>query len=556
MGFTPCGVAFGALRKCYTAPCNFHADEVAGGNFIRWYRVHPDTPIYQGLTVFTPGSDVPDREPTGPFEQTGNGRTTRLKHNGFNYSSFPGISVDGDAQDFRGRSPLSKHFAGGELIAPLECVGPERLLATMELDGAFPVVKELAAVEFDATIVVVNCPCCAKKNSPTTLKIIFSGPDFPGFEPILLSADLTIAFPGCIWTFPDFMIGDMTVTGNIHAKGADQGKLFVTLIMYTVGPFTVHYQLDSVELDNFHCTPFRFDAVPLLDGAPAKHLHIKGWGDGQIEFAALELGASEVTYVESLAAALELDAAIGAEVMAAALELAAAAADPVEHLAAAVELDATETSPPPWALIAHAKTADNVNGGSTSAIDTTGGDLLIFTAAWYGPGGNPTPTDNKSNTWIGVAFIVQGELKIGMWYAKNATCGSGHTFSMLGFGTAPSAQVQAWHGSDLTSPLVLDDNNQGTSGSGVAYLDEPSIDPTNPDELFAASLGLGGGAQGGDASIDEGYTITDQSNYTSGTNEGGALAWAIKSAATSPRWSWPNSSVPVRACILASFKHA
>lgn len=128
-------MAFGALRKAYSAPCKFHADEVAGANRIRWYKVPDDRQVYDGLTVFTPQVDTDTKTIGGPFEKQGPGRFVRRFEPGFDYDHFPGLGVDGDAQDFLGKSPLAKHFIDDELIAPLDCVGIECLRAGLALGG-------------------------------------------------------------------------------------------------------------------------------------------------------------------------------------------------------------------------------------------------------------------------------------------------------------------------------------------------------------------------------------------------------------------------------------
>ena len=115
-------MAFGAVRKAYSAPCKFHADEVAG-NRINWYRVPSDRQVYDGLHVFHPRVDVDSKSITGLFEKEGPGRFVRQFEPGFDVYGFPGTHVDGDAQDFLGKSLVAKHFFEGELIAPLACVG-------------------------------------------------------------------------------------------------------------------------------------------------------------------------------------------------------------------------------------------------------------------------------------------------------------------------------------------------------------------------------------------------------------------------------------------------
>lgn len=553
VGFTPCGVAFGALRKCYTAPCNFHSDEVAGDNFIRWYRVKPGTPIYPHLTVFTPGSDVPDSQPTGPFEQTGNGRFLRAKHNGFNYSSLPGIAVDGDAQDFRGRSPLSKHFLDGDLIAPLECVGPERLLALLELDAqpTPEAASELASIELDGDF----------HNAPYFGFDCFDAGRMK--KDVEYVIDVTATFSNILY-FP------------LHA-GYDY-KLFLEL---SGGFGTWHYVLSRghdcetmvTDVDSGIVGNGTYDRVVKVpsDSTDKKYtIFVARSGFGTFtmtthyirldadRFAGLELDATAATVEVLHRAAIELDAiqsTVTNEL--AAVELTAVEADAgvAEELAAAVEVTAIEADPNPWELIAHTKTGLGLDGGTSAAIDTTGADLLVFAVESYSGGALPSVSDSKGNTWTPTDSFTNGEIRVRIWWAQNATVGSGHTFTVSGTTVAAAGQVQAWKGSKLTDPRDVFAETHNTSGSGVAYLDNTYIVTWQPFELVVCAIGLGGGAQGGDATADDGFTVTDQSQYSSGLNEGGALAYAIKGANGTVRWSWPNSSVPVRSSLYVSFEN-
>lgn len=109
IGFDPCGCAFGAVRKPYSAKCNFFADSLAGPNRINWYIVPDGTPIYDGITPFWPRVDVPDDQADTVFEQEGPGRTVRTFDWMIAFVPPAPHGVHGDAQDFLGLSPSDKY---------------------------------------------------------------------------------------------------------------------------------------------------------------------------------------------------------------------------------------------------------------------------------------------------------------------------------------------------------------------------------------------------------------------------------------------------------------
>jgi hypothetical protein len=113
IGFSPCGTAFGALRKAYSARCNFFADDSSLTNRISWYLVPDDTPVYDQATVFFPRVDDHDGTGPSPFEETGPGRLVRTFDDGADVWGYPKDHVDGDFQDFHGDSPKKKYWVDG-----------------------------------------------------------------------------------------------------------------------------------------------------------------------------------------------------------------------------------------------------------------------------------------------------------------------------------------------------------------------------------------------------------------------------------------------------------
>lgn len=118
VGFSPCGVAFGAMQRCYSAPCRFYADDSVRTNRINWYFVANDTLRFEGRTVFTPRIDDSDAPPDLLTEPTGIRQPLRsYAGEGVNRWGTLGVHVDGDEQDFLGESPRSKYAPLGGIPA-------------------------------------------------------------------------------------------------------------------------------------------------------------------------------------------------------------------------------------------------------------------------------------------------------------------------------------------------------------------------------------------------------------------------------------------------------
>jgi len=110
IGFSPCGIAFGAVRKTYSAPAKFFVDDNPGANRIFWYWVPDDTPHYEGWTVFHPRVDTPPNEATSTHEREGLGREIRTFDDGDTFTQvLPLHGVHGDASDFAGTSNKNKY---------------------------------------------------------------------------------------------------------------------------------------------------------------------------------------------------------------------------------------------------------------------------------------------------------------------------------------------------------------------------------------------------------------------------------------------------------------
>lgn len=194
-----------------------------------------------------------------------------------------------------------------------------------------------------------------------------------------------------------------------------------------------------------------------------------------------------------------------------------------------------------FAIVAHT-VAGSPNGANvtTSAINTTGADLIVIAVATFG--GLIDPSDNKSNTYT--ALTGQGGgggYGVQLFYLHAPTVGSGHTFSV----SASSFQaicVIALSGS-AASPF---DQESGSAGS----VQPGSITPAEDNEILITCLTT---SDAGAQTIDGGFTTdgTYQAGST-GNNVGLAVAYLIQTTATAKNPSWDPANGPRVA--MATFK--
>src|SRR5258708_3690000 len=110
-------------------------------------------------------------------------------------------------------------------------------------------------------------------------------------------------------------------------------------------------------------------------------------------------------------------------------------------------------------LVISSAVAGGANGGTTAAVDTSGANLLV---AYVITQGAVTVSDSKSNTWSALTNSVNGFLNGQFFYAKGATTGTGHTFTVSGSSSVSVIQVNAYSGADTVSPF----DQQAVNNSG------------------------------------------------------------------------------------------
>jgi hypothetical protein len=199
-----------------------------------------------------------------------------------------------------------------------------------------------------------------------------------------------------------------------------------------------------------------------------------------------------------------------------------------------------------FSLIAHVGGELGTNGGTSTAINTTGADLLVVSISYYTGGTLTSLTDSTGGTWVQIVAASANIRGAVLYYLKNAGAGhtsSTHTITVAGTGIFAGTDFAAFSGSDLTAPLDQSSSANGTTTPGTPG----SITPTVNNELVISSVAVGVGTP----SVGSGMALLEA--YADGTNVGGGMAYLIQTsaAAINPSWSYTSGDNGV---TVASFK--
>lgn len=205
-----------------------------------------------------------------------------------------------------------------------------------------------------------------------------------------------------------------------------------------------------------------------------------------------------------------------------------------------------------WSLIAHRADSSLNSILTTTAIDTSGANLILIGISQFNGVAAATISDSKSNTWTGLTAKSTTSLTYArIYYCVNPTVGSGHTFSAdNGDVIAGTLMIQAWSGANAT-PFDVENGSTNTSSNSAAT---GSVTPSQNDSLIASVLSAGDSTSG--YSIDSSLTISDSVNHTPGVTEGAAFAYYNQptAGAINPTWSWTGAQQNSE--VIAAFKPA
>ncbi len=200
-----------------------------------------------------------------------------------------------------------------------------------------------------------------------------------------------------------------------------------------------------------------------------------------------------------------------------------------------------------YSLIAN--TAAQASGGAavtTAGINTTGANLIVVSISWYSQITDISLVDSNGNTWQTLTQVDKDDWSAQMFWAYAPTVGSGHTFTTTNDLTFATICVTAWSGS-TSSPF----DQQSTGQANGTTVQPGSITPTEDNELVITHLGQRDNTN--TATVNGGFTISDQFANNPGNALGGAQAYLIQTtaAAANPTWTADNGGL---VALIASFK--
>lgn len=188
------------------------------------------------------------------------------------------------------------------------------------------------------------------------------------------------------------------------------------------------------------------------------------------------------------------------------------------------------------------------DGATSGAVDTSGKNFLVAVLAGLGSSAD-TPSDSKGNIWNPLT-LQSANARVQIFYAFNATCGSGHTFTNTGASSYASCFVMAFSGGPAT------DNFKGENGSvsgSTATAQPGSVTPDSPGDLVVAGMSLYTVTD--TPAIDTGFTVSGSMAYDGATHFSGAIAWKLQTGAVNPTWSWTTAIANIPS-VIATFAAA
>ncbi len=191
-----------------------------------------------------------------------------------------------------------------------------------------------------------------------------------------------------------------------------------------------------------------------------------------------------------------------------------------------------------------------LNTSTTGTLDTTGATLLVVHVA-YLAGNPPAISDSKGNGWTGLTeatSTVSGADRI--FYAPNPTVGTGHTFTFTGTGVGCQLVAAAFSGIRLT-PDPFDTEAQFVGGPAATTASPGPITTSVPGELVVS--GFAWNNNNTTATMDNGFTVTDSTDFVGGTNFGAAFAYKVQATTTTYSPGWTNGATGRSEAVIASF---
>ncbi len=186
------------------------------------------------------------------------------------------------------------------------------------------------------------------------------------------------------------------------------------------------------------------------------------------------------------------------------------------------------------------------NGGTSSAINTTGANLLIVGLS--GENVATTISDSKGNSWSALTASTVDTEKAILYYSIPSSVGSGHTFTVTCTGCSASIFVLAVSGAATSN--VFDQQN-GAGAGGGSTIQTGSVTPSVNNELLVTVLFPAAGIP---VTINSGFTISDSVAVSGGHHWGGSMAYKIQTTAGAENPTWSHTGATSMATRIATFK--
>jgi hypothetical protein len=188
---------------------------------------------------------------------------------------------------------------------------------------------------------------------------------------------------------------------------------------------------------------------------------------------------------------------------------------------------------------------------TSAAIDTTGANFLVAVVSSYDDTFSEVAfSDSKGNTWhsAGVPSFGGGLHATWIFYAYNATVGTGHTFteSVTGGGGdgTPGMVVMAFSGMRITDPLEAGSlfGQQGNSSNSTCAPGGSGPSPAAVGDLIIVGTSLQSQNTAGALTINDSVIIAGQSFPMPTQGTAGGYLIATSTALINPTWGNVGSS--------------
>lgn len=199
-----------------------------------------------------------------------------------------------------------------------------------------------------------------------------------------------------------------------------------------------------------------------------------------------------------------------------------------------------------WAFVNQVKGMSAVDADTftTASMDTSGSNFLV---AVCHSGAAFTLSDSKTNSWSLAVELDQAQ-DVRIYYAFNATVGSGHTFTMTGTDIFGSIEVLAFSGGQTT------DNKDQTNTEfnfGVSSIQPGPVTPTTDNQLVVTGLTLQSTVA---PTINGGFSTPFGETSGDFGHINGHASYLIQTTATTADPTWSGNPGDNYYSVIATFK--